>query len=124
MSRFSKRLFLYPHAVDNNVPFFKTKKVVSVIYQGITKQFFMNKKTKKEGTEKVESEGTKTIVLTVDEIVAYTGYKKSYIYKLVYERKIPAHKPMFGRKLFFNKEEIDAWLLSTRLLTVNEIFNS
>ncbi|OSZ79047.1 hypothetical protein CAP35_12595 [Chitinophagaceae bacterium IBVUCB1] len=84
----------------------------------------MRNKTPKELTEKVGSEVTNTIVLTVDEVVAYTGYKKSYIYKLVYERKIPAHKPQFGRKLFFNKEEIDAWLLSTKLLTVNEILNN
>ncbi|MBS1779711.1 MAG: excisionase family DNA-binding protein [Bacteroidetes bacterium] len=63
------------------------------------------------------------VVLTVDELVAYTGYKKSYIYKLAHLRKIPHYKPPLGRKLFFSKPEIDAWLLAVKLPTVSEIIN-
>lgn len=62
-----------------------------------------------------------TIVLTVNEIVLYTGYKKSYIYKLAHQRKIPHYKPATGRKLFFSKSEIDDWLLAIKQPTEHEI---
>jgi len=62
-------------------------------------------------------------VLTVDELVEYTGYKKSYIYKLAHLRKIPHYKPPWGRKLFFSKPEIDAWLLAIKQPTITEILN-
>ncbi len=63
------------------------------------------------------------IVLTLEKVVAYTGYKRSYIYKLTHEGKIPYHKPPFGRRLFFLKSEIDEWLLSVKFSTVNDIIN-
>ncbi len=38
--------------------------------------------------------------LNIDEASAFTGLKKSYIYKLVSQKKIPFYKPMNGY-LFF-----------------------
>jgi excisionase family DNA binding protein len=63
-------------------------------------------------------------VLTLDELVNYCGYKKNYIYQLIHKRKIPAHKPPKGKKLFFSKTEIDDWLLTRKLETVEEIKNN
>ncbi|MEO8770863.1 MAG: helix-turn-helix domain-containing protein [Ferruginibacter sp.] len=60
-------------------------------------------------------------VFTLDELVSYCGYKKNYIYQLIHKRKIPAHKPPLGRKLFFLKAEIDNWLLARKLETIEEI---
>lgn len=51
--------------------------------------------------------------LTLDEVVVYTGMKKSYLYKLTHERIIPFYKPN-GKTLFFNREEIDEWLLKNK----------
>ncbi len=66
-------------------------------------------------------EDSKTVVFTVDELVEYSGYKKSYIYKLAHQRKIPHYKPPFGRKLFFKKDEVDSWLTANRQLMVSEL---
>ena len=49
-------------------------------------------------------------VLTLDEVAQYTGLSKSWLYKLTCQNKIPFYKP-FGKRIFFQIEEIDAWLL-------------
>jgi excisionase family DNA binding protein len=52
-----------------------------------------------------------------------TGYKKATIYKLIYERKIPFHKPAHGgRRVFFKSAEIDKWLQANRIETNEEFF--
>lgn len=50
-------------------------------------------------------------VLNIDDLVEYTGFKKSYVYKLVHRNEIPYSKPT-GGMLFFDRKEIDAWLMS------------
>ena len=50
-------------------------------------------------------------VFNIDDLVKYTGLSKSKIYKLSQLKLIPAGKNMHIRQLFFNKEEIDAWLI-------------
>ena len=49
--------------------------------------------------------------LTLNEARAYTSISKSYMYKLTASCKIPYHNP-FGKKLYFNKNELDRWLTS------------
>jgi len=48
-------------------------------------------------------------VLTFDEVAAYTGLSKSYLYKLTSARMIPHYKPL-GKLCFFNRVEIQNWL--------------
>lgn len=50
-------------------------------------------------------------VLTFDEAVEYTGYSRSYLYKLTFQGIIPHSKPN-GKSLFFDREKLEAWLLS------------
>lgn len=50
-------------------------------------------------------------VFNLDDLVEYTGFKKSYVYKLVHRNEIPFSKPT-GGMLFFEKKAIDEWLLS------------
>lgn len=50
-------------------------------------------------------------ILNVEELAEYTGFKKSYIYKLVHSNSLPFSKPN-GKILFFDKSKIDEWLLS------------
>ena len=59
-------------------------------------------------------------VLTFDEVVTYTGFKPSYLYKLTSSFSIPHSKPG-GGKLFFDKEELDSWLLANKVKTQSEI---
>ncbi|WP_313384473.1 helix-turn-helix domain-containing protein [Chishuiella sp.] len=65
-------------------------------------------------------------VLNPDELANYTGYSKSTIYKMVQGNIIPFSKPN-GKHLFFDKEEIDEWLLSnkskSKLQLQNEALN-
>lgn len=59
-------------------------------------------------------------VLNFDEVAAYTGLSKSYLYKLTCSGGIPCYKPQ-GKHIYFNKPEIDQWLLQNRKATTNEL---
>lgn len=59
-------------------------------------------------------------ILSVEELEKYTGFKKSYIYHLVHFNKIPYSKPN-GKYLFFEKAEIDQWLLKNKSLSNDQI---
>lgn len=59
-------------------------------------------------------------ILSVEELEKYTGFKKSYIYHLVHFNKIPYSKPN-GKYLFFEKSEIDQWLLKNKSLSDDQI---
>ena len=59
-------------------------------------------------------------VLNFDEVAIYTGLSKSYLYKLTCSGGIPCYKPQ-GKHIYFNKPEIDQWLLQNRKATTREI---
>lgn len=59
-------------------------------------------------------------VLSVEDLVEYTGLSQSYLYKLTSRGAIPFYRPN-GKQLYFNKEEIDKWLLRNRSKTSEEI---
>lgn len=60
-------------------------------------------------------------ILDIDEAALYTKYKKTYIYKLSHNGKIPTHHSKNGGKLFFKREELDDWMTSNRKLSVSQI---
>ena len=59
-------------------------------------------------------------VLTVDEAARYMGVSKSYLYKLTMQGKVPFSKPL-GKMCYFNRMELEAWLMSNRVATADEI---
>lgn len=59
-------------------------------------------------------------VFNFDEVVSYTGLSKSYLYKLTSSGGIPCYKPQ-GKHIYFNKQEIDRWLMQNRKSTISEI---
>lgn len=59
-------------------------------------------------------------VLNFDELAVYTGLSKSHLYKLTSSGGIPCYKPN-GKHIYFNKQEIDEWLLQNRKATKEEI---
>lgn len=59
-------------------------------------------------------------VLTIEEAAAYTGLSVSSIYKLTSTQEIPHYKPR-GKMLYFNRAELDGWLLQRRVKTTDEI---
>ena len=62
----------------------------------------------------------KTILTGVSELSTYTGLSKSYLYKLSSTGGIPCYKPR-GKVLYFERLELDKWLLSKRVKTSLEI---
>jgi len=52
-------------------------------------------------------------VFNTTDLHKYTGLSKSTIYKLTSTGKIPCNSPT-GKILFFDKDEIDTWLLSNK----------
>jgi excisionase family DNA binding protein len=81
----------------------------------------LNLKTIYDSLIKIESLLlTQKTVLNFDDVSDYTGLSKSYLYKLTSSRGIPCYKP-HGKNIFFNKQEIDNWLLQNRKATTSEI---
>jgi len=56
----------------------------------------------------------------VEETANLLGFKKSYLYKLIYRNQIPYYKPN-GKKVLFDIFEIKEWVSKSRVKTVNEI---
>lgn len=69
--------------------------------------------------ERLIVDSTKEI-FNVDDLINYTGFTRSHIYKLVHKNVIPYSKPN-GKFLFFLKSEIDEWLLQNKSQSVSQI---
>ena len=52
--------------------------------------------------------------ITVKELMRLTGFTRSYVYKLVFEKRLPCYKPT-GHKLFFKKSEIEELFNATKI---------
>lgn len=46
----------------------------------------------------------------IGHVMAFTGYSKSRIYKLVTSKRIPVHRIPGGSKLLFIEDEIRNWI--------------
>lgn len=60
-------------------------------------------------------------ILNIDEVALYTGFEKSYLYKLTSRRAIPHYKTPGGKSIFFKREEINDWLTQIKIKTDDEI---
>lgn len=58
--------------------------------------------------------------LTLEEAAFYSGISKSYLYKLTSSGSIPHYKPE-GKMVYFDRDELNAWLKRNRVKTVDEI---
>lgn len=59
-------------------------------------------------------------VLTFKETCLYLEVSESHLYKLTSNRQIPHFCPN-GKKLYFNRQELDQWLQRKRLATNEEM---
>lgn len=59
-------------------------------------------------------------VLNFDEVSEFTGLSKSHLYKLTSTGRVPHYKPN-GKYIFFDRVEIEKWLLRNRVKTIDEI---
>lgn len=60
-------------------------------------------------------------VLTSEEASRYLGVSKSCLYKWTMTRQIPHYKSPTGKLCFFNRQEIEAWMQTTRVATDAEL---
>jgi excisionase family DNA binding protein len=58
--------------------------------------------------------------LTLEEAQVFTGLSRSALYHLVNKYKIPCYKP-FGRRIYFRRSELEAFLFRNRHATNQEI---
>lgn len=68
----------------------------------------------------VEQNLLKKEVLNFSETAVYLEVSHSHLYKLTSSGVLPAYKPN-GKKLYFNRKELDTWLLSNKQLSRDEI---
>ena len=59
-------------------------------------------------------------ILSTDKAAQFTGFSRTYIYRLVHNQKIPCYKPT-GKRLFFKKSELEEFLLNGRQATSCEL---
>ena len=59
-------------------------------------------------------------VLTFNETANYMGISKSCLHKMTMNRAIPHYKPN-GKMIYFEREEVEAYLLSVKVKTSDEI---
>jgi excisionase family DNA binding protein len=78
--------------------------------------------TKLESIEKMLNEHNLLIkeVLTFNEAATYLQISHSHLYKMTSTGAIPFYKPN-GKKLYFNRKELDFWLLRNRQSSNDEI---
>lgn len=62
--------------------------------------------------------GAKT-VLDIEEAALLTGFSTGHLYRLTSGKQIPHYKK--NRKVYFNKPELEAWMLDRRVLSETEI---
>ena len=59
-------------------------------------------------------------VLTFSDVCKYLDISSSHLYKLTSQKQIPHFCPQ-GKKLYFNRTEIDQWLMRNRQETTEDI---
>jgi excisionase family DNA binding protein len=59
-------------------------------------------------------------VLTFEEAAEYMGMSKSCLYKMTSQKIVPHYKPN-GKMIFFDRDELEIFLLSVRVKPQSEI---
>ena len=60
-------------------------------------------------------------IMSLEECAEYTGLKKSTLYQLTSQKKIPHFKPN-GHRIFFRRADTLKWLQSNRIATADDGF--
>lgn len=59
-------------------------------------------------------------ILTIEEAAEFLSVSKSYLYKQTSAQAIPHYKPT-GKRYYFKRSELEAWILAGRISTKSEI---
>jgi len=58
-------------------------------------------------------------VLDINDTASLTGYSVKYLRLLIAKREIPHYRR--GNRLYFNRDEIEDWMMGTRIPTKEEM---
>lgn len=58
-------------------------------------------------------------VLNIDDVAMLTGLSKSHLYKMTCRKEIPYYRPN-GKQIYFDREEVEAWMKQNRVSTRQE----
>ena len=58
-------------------------------------------------------------ILTIEEASEFLGLSVSRLYKMTSNKEIPHYKPG-GKKIYLNRNEIEGWILNSRVASVYE----
>ncbi|MDA8628648.1 helix-turn-helix domain-containing protein [Bacteroidia bacterium] len=99
------------------MPFLASSSVLCIVFN----QSNMENNNIEDRLERIESLLLRQQnVLSFDQASEHTGLSKSYLYKLTSSGGIPCYKPN-GKHIYFNRVELDNWLLRNRKATSEEI---
>jgi len=59
--------------------------------------------------------------LNLDDASALTGLSKSCLYKKTHKNEIPYYKSNGGKYLYFDRNELNEWMLNVRFKTNDEV---
>lgn len=60
-------------------------------------------------------------IFNIDELAAFTGFSKSFIYKMTMQQAIPHFKR--GKFIFFDRVEVEKWIKENPIKTKQDIDN-
>ena len=60
-------------------------------------------------------------IWTLEMFCTYTGFEKSYVYKMTSQKKLRHYKTPGGKKIFFKREDVIAFLTSNTILSRQEL---
>jgi len=83
--------------------------------------FLVYQKQQQEQLNRIETAAfSQKNVFTFDEACRFTGLSKSHLYKLTSRQRVPHSKPN-GKLVYFDRVELEKWLLNNRISTTDEI---
>ena len=59
--------------------------------------------------------------LSLSEAATLLGISKSHLYKMCHFKKVPYYKSGGGKHTFFNRDELNSWMLNRRIKTDDEL---
>jgi excisionase family DNA binding protein len=74
-------------------------------------------------TDEKNTKQMNSSMLTFEEAALYLKVSKSFLYKVTSDRTITFYKPTGGKLIYFNRDDLDAWLTKNRFPSKTELKN-
>ena len=82
------------------------------------------KKILQQPNDNISNQHENIAMLTFAEACQYLKVSKSFLYKATSDRAITFFKPTGGKLIYFDRDDLDAWLTKNRFPSKTELDNS